>query len=401
MKTELECLNFLKESFSINGGGLFNRLLKERKNHHFISQMVGNVERAYFEPDNETINWSDHYIVNLDKNRDGYKYVEFIIDVKVNGDIKEFNEQGIDFHSKPVSLAFTIQVPVWTDFGSFDYQRITLLNEEQKALLLYHRQYEKELDSINGKLLFQYRYDGDDAYSFFTRIWKTTDNSSAVMTKDTGYDFFQEIVECHRNILFSVGNLNMWGRYKSHYSESAYYFEGKKQHPIELCNNDFRYLYFMENAIEELYTFYEKVTYLLSNFLNPSTGKHHPPSFANLFGEKNIERLEKKFPHITEEKHFKWFLKRKYEEHQELQAYRHSLVHFQTDAPFITGTYVATFSRLWRESSDKAEELKELFNKFEKIQEFVNKELEACKEIFKNMVLLIENLPKTTGHTPS
>lgn len=397
MEKEIEALNNLKTSFEMNGGQLFVSQLKRIQNFHFFASFVNNPENAYFVLNNNGVVWLDEYTCRSDEDSEKNGFFEIIINVSVEGTINEYDKEGLTYLTKPLKLALTIHTFIYKNDFSPGYDNINLLNDEQKSLLLYHKRYELELDRLGIKLLNEYEYFGQDSFSFFTRIWKAVNKDSNVMIRDSSLDFFNELVECHRNIVFSIGNLNMWGRYKTNYKSHKYDFNGTTIYPAEVSYFDNRYTYYMENAIEELYTFYEKLAYLLYIFLSPTSLEQNRLSFGELFHRKVIKELRSKYNKIAESEHLIWFLKRR-SEYKKLQKYRHPLVHYKANETFITGTYSASLRRLWLANVGDKDELDKLFQEFDKIQKFINDELLLCKASFEHCILLIESIPTFIKH---
>ena len=293
MVSDTAALELLKDSFRINKGSLFCQMLKKWESYHFFQTKVRNAKNVYFEPDYETIFWSEIYTWNQLLNEEGLEYYEFIIDVRINGSLNEFNKKGITFSSLAVEFNFTIHAFVFKDWNSISEDYIKLLNNEQKILLLFTKNYEKEVEKIKVKLLSEYTYLNEEAFTFFTRIWKLVDPLDLTMVNDTSLEFFGELVECHRNIRYSVGCANILGRYTTHYSKNEYTFQGEKLFPVGLDYHDYRYFFYVENAIEEIYTFYERLSYLLYIFLKPVNFEVHSLSFKSYLIGKQEKRLKR------------------------------------------------------------------------------------------------------------
>ncbi|WP_428330381.1 hypothetical protein [Mucilaginibacter sp.] len=247
-------------------------------------------------------------------------------------------------------------------------------------MLLFHKNYEKEIDRLGVKMLFENTYCGDEAFTFFTRIWKLVDTSNATQVSDSSHDYFDEFVECHRNILYSVGMSNVWGRYTTDYTANSYNFQGTKIYPVNLNYRDNRFIFYLENAIEEIYTFYERIAYLLYLFLQPIQLTTSGLSFNKLFERKVKEELKMKFPQLSKDLNYQWFEKRFGKEHKLLSGFRHPLIHYQTANSFIKGGYNASLKRIWLANASGGEqELLKLSDDIKNIHRFVNEELVKCK----------------------
>ncbi|EHQ26492.1 hypothetical protein Mucpa_2362 [Mucilaginibacter paludis DSM 18603] len=387
-------LDSLKSCMEINNGGLFFSLLKDPENQHFYAAKVKNVKNAYFTPEIDTIRWNDDVIRNSATNSQGFPFDEIIIDVSLSGTLSEYNNRGITFSSQPVEFHFTIQAFVFQGQFSVSRENIKLLNAEQKVTLLFHKNYEQEIDRLGIKLLFEETYQGDEAFTFFTRIWKLVDRTNPTQVTDSSHDYFDEFVECHRNILYSVAMSNIWGRYITTYGSNYYYFQGNKVFPVNLDYNDNRFIFYLENAIEEIYTFYERLAYLFYLFMQPTGLSGAALSFNKLFERKTKKELKQKFPQLANDANYQWFEKRFSKEHKTLSGYRHPLIHYQTSNTFIKGSYNSSVKRIWLANAGGNEQaLQQLANDIRAIQRFVNNELAKCRDAFEKAILIVENLP--------
>jgi len=387
-------LDKLKNALEINGGGLFFSLLKDTENHHFFRDKVKKTEKAHFTPDIATIRWaSDYYLTTL-TNTEGFTFDEVITDVCIAGELSECNSKGKDISRHRLQFDFTVQAYVFHDSFSVNREHIKLLNPEQKITLLFHKNYQREIDRLAVPMLFEKTFQGGDAFSFFTRIWKHVDRQKPTLVNDTSHDYFDELIECQRNILYSVAMSNIWGRYIVTYGTEYYYFQGTRVYPLKLDYRDNRFIFYLENAIEELYTYYERLAYLLFLFLTPANLTPTALSFSKLFERKIKKELKQKFPGLANDINFIWFEKPFSKEHKVLSGYRHPLVHYQTTNNFIKGGYNASLKRIWLANASGGEaELKQLTTDIRAIHKFINSELPKCAEAFERTILLIEQLP--------
>lgn len=389
---EAESLAALKQVVALNDGGIFWQLLRRPENFHFFKDRVRKPERAYFTPNGKTLTWSEEYTCNPLTNEEGLVYFEFVIDLSISGQINEYNTFGRTFFSADINFDFTIHGFVFRDYG-VNQDDIRLLNGEQKSLLVFHKYYEKETARLNIKSLEEGTFQGEHPFSFFTRIWKHVDNDNQTMVDDSSAYYFDELTEALRNFRYSVACANVWGRYITSYKAHSYTFQGGEIYPIQLSYFDYRYFFYLESAIEELYTYYERLAYLFYLFAQPQCFEAHSLSYQKLFERNTRKELKLKYPQLQLDVNFAWFYKRTSKEHRKLAGYRHPLVHYKTGNNFIRGSYMASFKRIWLKHAGGGEqELTKLFHDIKDIEKFINAELVSCPEAFERMILLIEQL---------
>ncbi|SER48614.1 hypothetical protein [Pedobacter rhizosphaerae] len=386
-----QSLQSLISSIELNKYGIIRSLMKRRKNHHFFAPRVKKPNNAYFEFTPNSAEWSDNFTIIPFVNNDGFRFDEVMIDLKLKGSINEYNNSGRTFFSEPMDLELTIRAYVEED-GWVSPGNVHFLNTEQRALLEFHKKYELELKRLGLMTIFETEYDGQEAFSFFTRIWKNVDNENSTMVKDTSLDYFHELGEAHRNIMYSVSCANMWGRYTSHFTDNSYRMDSGIVFPHQPTFYDTRHIFYLEAAIEEIYTFYERVAYIAYIFLQPLCFKAGGLSYNKLFEKQTVKELKLKFIGLENNIHFKWFLDRLKKEHKVLSGYRHPLIHYKTANTFIKGSYSASRTRHWLDNAMDGEELTKLHKQMEEILKFVNNEVLACHSAFEQIVLLCESL---------
>lgn len=384
----------LISSVELNNYGLVWSLMQRRKNHHFFAHRVKKAKNAYFEFATNSAEWSNDFSIRPVVNDDGFKFEEVFIDLKLKGTINEYNTSGRTFFSEPVDLVFTIRAFVQED-GWVNADNIHFMNQEQKALLTFHRKYEEELDRIGVKTLDGTKFLEQDAFSFFTRIWKNVDNTDNTMVTDTSLNYYHEFVEANRNIMYSVSVSNMWGRYASHHTDNSYPFQGSVVYPLEPSFYDTKYIFHLEVALEEIYTFYERIAYLTSLFMKPDYLAPMTLSFNKLFDKQSAKQLKEKFPMLKDNSYFKWFTDRVKNQHRTLSSYRHPLIHYKTNNNFLKGSISVSRTRTWLDNAMNEEELSKLHLQIEEIHCFVNRELLETYTAFEQVVLLCESLPST------
>jgi len=392
MKTPVEIVETLKDQIELNQFGFIYGLMKRRSNYHFFADKVKKPKNGYFDFSKHTAIWSNEFKVTPDKDRDDNDIFEVTIDLELSGKICEHNDKGFTFFENSITLNLGIRAYTTTD-GWTSIDHINLMNSEQKALTDFHGEYIKELRRSGLKTIAETEYHGVEAFSFFTRVWKNVDNSNHKMVEGTSLDFFNEFVEAHRNVIFQVSCANMWGRYISHYTDDAYSFESRKVYPRNPTFYDTRYTIFLETAMEDLYSFYERCAYFTFLFLQPNFLRPKDVSFARLFDKRTTKALKKLRPELSINPHWKWFSSRVANEHKILSGFRHPLIHYQDVNTFIRGSYSAAQSRLWLSNAyDDAKGLEDLEHRMNDILKFLNAELPKCHVAFINVVQLCESL---------
>lgn len=399
--TETYALSQLKDYISGDNQTRLVELFKEQPNQHFFDDCNTITKEANFHFN--SIDFSNRYIAI--KETDDYQRLAYriIIDTKIDVELSDIN-----FSATLFSLDVTIHARISkqsTTYIGFDF--VSLLNSEQKVLLQYNMLYEKVLNKIGIDLsneLDNREQEFED--SKYASLSKYSDDE----LKGFFFFFFDELYECRRNIWYSVGCANLWGKYLTHYSNESHTFQGKPIYPVSVNFYDFRFFFFLENAIEQLYNYWERIAYLINEYLPIFGISKRAPSFRELFeSKKGLLKVEAvNFQLDDPSSNLNWFFERKKNEHRTLCSYRHPLVHYNNDGGgtvshrFSEGRYIAKLQKDWVNNSGNPEELKKLFEKFRNIQSFINDELKVCPVALKKAVSLIDNirsnLPKDPDH---
>lgn len=392
-ETQMDLREKLIRRIEMNGCSLLDWLLKKRRNVHFYADKRKKTAIARFEFSPEKLVWGNDCFIEDFVNRDGDPFIEVMLDVKADGLMNHFNRTTHKhFLSESVSFYFTIRAYFQAD-GYLSDGNIELLGMEQKALIMYHKNYEQELRQKSIKTIEETRFLDQDAFGFFTRIWKNVDNENGITVDSSSLSYFKELNEVHRNIIYGVSSANIWGRYKSHYTDEKYDFQGRAVYPVASNFYDSRYFFYLEAAMEEIYTYYERIAYLLYIFLKPETFEPFSLSFNKLFERQTKKELEEKFINLSENEHYLWFTNRIKKEHKKLSNYRHPLVHYRQNSGFLKGSYNASRSRIWlKNAMDGLDGLIKMEKDMDDILKFVNQELQNCYMAFQHTVLLCESL---------
>lgn len=255
MDEQINLIERLKQRMEMNGCGLFNFLLKKRVNEHFYQDKLKKTAITRFDFAPQDLKWATDHIINPFVGTDGYPYYEVMVDVQACGKIRQFNRTTQkEFVNESICFDFTIRV-YFDDNGYLSDGNVHLLNAEQKALINYQLQYQNELQRTGSKSIIESTYQGREAFSFFTRIWKNAAIQDTDMAGVTDLHYFHELAEAHRNVMYSVSCASMWGRYISHHSDHAYRMEEKTVYQLSTTFYDNRHIFYLEAAMEELYTF--------------------------------------------------------------------------------------------------------------------------------------------------
>lgn len=386
---EVSTKNFI-DAFELNEGAILRALLKKGSNYHFINNIVKNQDNSYFVPNVNSFDWK---LINS-KEIDGensQKFHELILHLKASGKLNQYNKHGVDYHSQDIDFEFYIKTYQSREFYGTHIDYITLMSSEAYIIYQFNSIVFLEYSKLGLVDLNSLKFSNEDAFSFFTRIWKYLPNKSEIVEQGTSHNYFIELNECYRQIMFNVACCNIYIRFTSSYKDSSYIFNSQTHYPFTPTINDNQSLQYLSTAIEEIYTFWERVAYLIYILLDPDSLKREHLSYSRLFERKTRNELKVKFPNLkNEDSNLNWFSNRKNKEHAVLCNYRHPLIHYNWSSKFINGDYNAAYFKKRVSQIDNETEIKKLNTEFDKIHQFINNEAILCVEGFKRAILLIE-----------
>ena len=162
------------------------------------------------------------------------------------------------------------------------------------------------------------RFDNKPSASFFTEITRLEKNKPVPFHD---FDIHDDLVMCHQDIVFAMGELNAYSPYISDFTLNSYYLNGKEYFPYFPTFCDKRYLSSCGRIIELLYNYWDKIGDLLSPYFTP----HIPEN--QIFFKKVIENINEEY---AENEHFIWLNDFKNNDFIELNDKRKRIVHYSS-----------------------------------------------------------------------
>jgi hypothetical protein len=234
-------------------------------------------------------------------------------------------------------------------------------------------------------------------FSFFTDV--TRKKRIATTTKNEvghGY-FYHEFESCHIEIEFCLLHIifhsqylnDLMGRKEIMENGEAFYYPNLQYH-------DFQYLTWVGFAFDRLYSFWDRLAYLLFNFYVPSGIKEHNNSFekymkAVIAAVANPDKY-KAFPFNIDSTSLSWLIEFYQNKYELITAYRHRSVHYKFTEDW-QGILTASFMNNVLEHTTDANKLTRIKKVFDGLVSEVYEHFNLASEGFKNILLLIDELP--------
>jgi len=382
-------------SLNLNNYGLFYVVLKEHANFHFFRHLVQNPERSYYTPEQHSLRYDLIETRELQTDVPGILCYEFYLRVKINGKINEYNERGITFREQPFQLECIACAKHFTSSYGVIREGLKLYDETQYRFLIDEREIQliKKREGWLG--LNAIRFNGLDYTTFFTTIWnKPLADPNDKPRKDeiaehTSLNFLWELEGSYSTLLFAVAKALQLKNYVGSFKDNYFLHGGRKRYYIE--NNAFlnRHLEYLSMSFSAAYAFWERLTFLVGLHLLP--GKLRSLSYFKLF-DQQLQQVQTRFPSIASSTELVWLTDRAKTRHQDLNKFRHPLIHYQYQEKELRGNMNSDLFRLMLEHIDDEQELQTLFANLDDAMIFVQDEIKECVLGFEHTISLLKNV---------
>lgn len=332
-------------------------------------------------------NWNENYEIKIVKDDRGRDLVEFVCDLDVSGTICLLN-----INKKfPASFCITVRVLQYPDSTIFFEEHIFFWTKEQKALLnfnnfIFERHKELGLKGIENNK--------ETDYSSFVTLWKKIENKNANQSHTTSHNYFIEIQFAYEQLMFLISNVQTYGLYTSVYTANEIHINGETIYPTKLTLYDKRYMEFCSLMFQKLYDFWERIAFLIYQFLPPSKLDSKQLSFHSLI--KNLKKDISKGDYVflkLSNSNFIWFSSFEDKEHKKMRNYRHPQTHYQILNDMYKGGFYAGSYTYWLDNIHNKINLQKLQKSNEGLSKFLIKQFNLCSVGFEKAIALLNEKP--------
>lgn len=345
----------------------------------------------YFKSDSTGFLWNDDYLLKTILDKGGEQIYRFENEFKVSGELSYWIEGSPKEYKTSCSFSLTLRVQKYSNSPHPDY--IELWDKEQKVVnhfneLIYAKYDELKFESPISK------------FDNFTESWSSVNRDDENQVKATSYHYFFELVHAFDQVMYLVANVNLYRKYTTNYTERESYSPNGAYFMVNLSFYDRRYLDFCSLAFEKIYAFWERVAFLLFQFIKPALLEENQLSFVKLmkFLKKDIKAGNFIFLN-NPNSNINWFFTFINSKHKKLTDYRHPSVHFQKSNPVYKGGLFAGTHNYWLENNGDKSKLEKLQKDNEDLCKFLNDQLRICEEGLNNVVQLIKEIPAINNTT--
>ncbi|HUZ59222.1 MAG TPA: hypothetical protein VMU83_10605 [Hanamia sp.] len=228
-------------------------------------------------------------------------------------------------------------------------------------------------------------------FAFFISILRKKRNIIPNDSKISHGYFYYEISQCHLEIQECLLNCIFNQQYSSDLLGRKIIDDGNEFYLPNLSYADLQYLIAVESGLDRLYSFWDRITFLLANY--DSLGL----DFNNLSFDKYFKELSKRVRNGKQtlydktSKHLSWLMKFHQNYFKQITNYRHRIVHYKM-TPKWEGTLTSRFLNNSMEHGSNPEELKKLKLEFEGLGDLFFEHFNYCKQGFIESLYLIDEL---------
>jgi hypothetical protein len=348
------------------------RLYKDLIPQEFTTVELNSV---WFTPDDKGFIWDKDFIYRPLKYDDGKDFIRFEGDFSVNGYLSFQESTTYDKREVPVTYNLTFKV----DY----FKRIRLETVE------YWTKEQKIMNSYNYLMLDQYKKLGFHSqmnnpqtdFVKFTGIWGGVSRSNKKQVHTSSFYYHYEIVTSYELLMFLVSNVNLYRQYTSNYLEQERHdYSNGSIFDLNLSIYDRYYLIFCSLSLENLYSYWERIGFLLFQFIKPTKVSDRNLSFQKLISSLNEEDNNGEYSFLLSSKNFKWLSDFNISTHNKLQKYRHPLIHYNIKNPLFKGGLFSGTVSYWIQNNMKKEKIEKLQKENDKLVDIINHQFSLCND---------------------
>lgn len=369
-----------------NGLKRFNYLYK-----HFIPKKYYSDDLLiWFVADTNGFNWQSNFKLNTTTDTQNKDIYEFESDFTVTGYICfEINNLPPE---KRINALFSLTLRV------FKYPNISEIHSDH---IEFWTQELKVINEYNKMIKAQYKGLGLESiiktpktnYSSFIKTWPKISNGNKKQVHTSSRDYYYEIVDVYEQLMYLITNVNTYKKYTSNYLGKERNESFGTIYDINLSLYDRRYLDFCSYAFEKLYEFWERLAFLIYQFIPPTILKIKQISFYKIISELKKDINNSNFIYLCTSENFKWLSDFESHIHKALREYRHPLIHYQIENPLFKGGFYSGTITFWKNNISNRESIKKLQKANENHAKFIIKQFESCKEGLERTIGLIKEIP--------
>lgn len=245
-----------------------------------------------------------------------------------------------------------------------------------------------EIKNINEE-----NYPNDSiGFGFFAEILRKKRNLVSINNNISHGYFYYEIAHCHGEVEVCLITALLNQKYSSDLLRRKVDFEGKELFLPNLNYNDLQYLTMVGFGFERLYSFWDRIAYLLYNFETLDFKRASHVSFDKYFLEME-KLLAANRPSIfnSNSMNLNWLIDFHKNEFKRITDYRHRIVHYQMTSNW-DGVLSSKFANNASQYTSDLNELTRIKLEFDGLGFLLKEQFNFCKEGFLAALNLIDEL---------
>lgn len=266
--------------------------------------------------------------------------------------------------------------------------------EEDLVLMDNYRKVKQDL-----KRLFQIenidevRYEiGNTGFGFFADILRKQRSIHSQNENISHGNFYYELAHCHGEIEICLVTALFNQKYSSDLLGKKASFNGKDFFMPNLNYNDIQYLTMIGFGFDRLYSFWDRIAYLLYNYETLDFKNNYEVSFDKYFVRLNkFLNLGKQIVFNKNSSNLNWLINFHEKNFVKITEYRHRIVHYQM-RPDWAGVLSSKFANNTSQYVSDEKELKKIKLEFDGLGYLLYEQFNFCKEGFVKALMLIDEL---------
>lgn len=266
--------------------------------------------------------------------------------------------------------------------------------EEDLVLMENYRKVKQDLKKLfKIENINEVRYEiGNTGFGFFTDILRKQRNKISKNENISHGNFYYEIAHCHGEIEICLVTALFHQKYSSDLLGRKVNFNGKDLFMPNLNYNDMQYLTMIGFGFDRLYSFWDRIAYLLYNYEILNFKKDSDVSFDKYFTRLNgFMNSGKPIGFNKNSSNLNWFVNFLDNGFVKIKEYRHRIVHYQMRSDWA-GVLSSKFANNTSQYVSDEKELKKIKLEFDSLGYLLSEQFNFCKDGFVKALNLIDEL---------
>jgi hypothetical protein len=278
-----------------------------------------------------------------------------------------------------------IKLNLWiTTFGKY-YEETSYFSYIQEGVTVTDEKLEI-VNEYNNVVFNEYnRFQNFEALDFdlLIKLWPHNKAGNKGQAFVTSLDYFNELQDVYRQIRYLLAQAKVHSYYSKQYVKKDY--RRNQFYLLHITNHHRRYLDYCTQTIHSIYVYWERLAFLIYQYIQPNKVKPDNLSFVKLIDQILKETQTGKIKRINTN----WLEDFIQTYHKKLQDLRHPLVHYKLSDSGGNGSFLARIQTNWLKNISDKQKLLDMEKENQELLDELIDLTSRCEPGYKNIIHLI------------